>query len=60
MEFIKQNGIYDFLVKKINEVYELPQKPENPKQYIVDNLEVLSFDKNFLMTEIHRLGKEND
>jgi hypothetical protein len=30
MNFMKKNGIYEFLAKKFNELYELPIKPENP------------------------------
>ena len=29
MDMLKQNGLYDFLVKKITELYELPIKPED-------------------------------
>ena len=24
LKFIKNNGVYDFLIKKFNEIYELP------------------------------------
>ncbi len=40
MEMIQKNGIYNLLIKKLTELYELPEKPENPLQYLKDNLSI--------------------
>jgi len=60
MKFIKSNGVYDFLMSKFNEIYELPQKPEDPLMYLKLSLDVLSVDKQFLINEIKRYEVEND
>ena len=60
MDFLKGNGLYDYLVKKMNEIYELPIKPDDPYNYLLNNLETLSYDREFLVNEVHRLKKDND
>lgn len=41
-------------------MYELPLKPDDAQQYLLNNLETLSYDKSFLEDEIYRIKKEND